>query len=112
MFAPDYSIVSDAKAALEVLVEVARERAAAGALADRSTWAEDCAERKRTLQRRTHFDDIPIKPQRVYEEMNRAFGTDTRYVTTIGLSQIQAAQLLRVTLATYPTRTDAQPQEP
>ncbi len=25
------------------------------------------------LQRRTHFDDIPIKPQRVYEEMNKAF---------------------------------------
>lgn len=96
VFAPDYSIVSDAKAALEVLVEVARERATAGALADRSTWAEDCAERKRTLQRRTHFDDIPIKPQRVYEEMNRAFGADTRYVTTIGLSQIQAAQLLHV----------------
>lgn len=96
VFAPDYSIVSDAKAALEVFVEVARERAAAGALADRTTWAEDCAERKRTLQRKTHFDNIPIKPQRVYEEMNRAFGADTRYVTTIGLSQIQAAQLLHV----------------
>lgn len=96
VFAPDYSIVSDAKAALEVLVEVARERAAAGSMADRSDWAEDCAERKRTLQRKTHFEDIPIKPQRVYEEMNRAFGADTRYVTTIGLSQIQAAQLLHV----------------
>ncbi|HVK27356.1 MAG TPA: glyoxylate carboligase [Nocardioides sp.] len=96
VFAPDYSIVSDARAALEVFVEVARERAAAGALADRSAWAEDCAERKRTLQRRTHFENIPIKPQRVYEEMNRAFGADTRYVTTIGLSQIQAAQLLHV----------------
>ncbi|QSR24459.1 glyoxylate carboligase [Nocardioides aromaticivorans] len=96
VFAPDYSIVSDARAALEVLVEVARERAAAGSMADRSDWAEDCAERKRTLQRKTHFEDIPIKPQRVYEEMNRAFGADTRYVTTIGLSQIQAAQLLHV----------------
>ena len=30
--------------------------------------------RKRTMQRKTHFDDIPIKPQRVYEEMNRVFG--------------------------------------
>ena len=28
--------------------------------------------------------------------MNRAFGPDTRYVSTIGLSQIQAAQLLHV----------------
>jgi tartronate-semialdehyde synthase len=48
------------------------------------------------MQRRTHFDDMPIKPQRVYEECNRAFGPDTRYVTTIGLSQIAAAQFLHV----------------
>jgi tartronate-semialdehyde synthase len=48
------------------------------------------------LQRKTHFDAVPIKPQRVYEEMNRAFGPDVRYVSTIGLSQIQAAQMLHV----------------
>ena len=28
----------------------------------------------------------------VYEEMNKAFGRDVCYVTTIGLSQIAAAQ--------------------
>jgi tartronate-semialdehyde synthase len=96
VFAPDYSIVSDARAALEVLVEVAKEWAADGKNPDRAAWAEECAERKRTLHRKTHFDNVPIKPQRVYEEMNRAFGAGTRYVTTIGLSQIQAAQLLHV----------------
>jgi beta-galactosidase GanA len=32
--------------------------------------------------------------------------------TDYGLNFSEAAQLLRVTLATYPTRTDAQPQEP
>ncbi|MCA0156180.1 glyoxylate carboligase [Tsukamurella sp. M9C] len=96
VFAPDYSIVSDAGAALEQLVEVARERRAAGTLADRSAWVESCAERKRTMQRRTHFDDVPIKPQRVYEEMNKAFGRDTRYVSTIGLSQIAGGQFLHV----------------
>ena len=48
------------------------------------------------MQRKTNFDDVPIKPQRVYQEMNKAFGPDTRYVSTIGLSQIQAAQLLHV----------------
>ncbi|PVP70514.1 glyoxylate carboligase, partial [Salmonella enterica subsp. enterica serovar Mbandaka] len=36
------------------------------------------------------------KPQRVYEEMNKAFGRDVCYVTTIGLSQIAAAQMLHV----------------
>jgi tartronate-semialdehyde synthase len=96
VFAPDYGIVSDAKAALELFVEAARERRDAGRLADRSAWAGECAERKRTLWRKTNFDVVPIKPQRVYQEMNTAFGKDVRYVSTIGLSQIQAAQLLHV----------------
>jgi tartronate-semialdehyde synthase len=96
VFAPDFGIVSDAKAALEVFVELAREWRAAGRLADRSQWAESCRQRKRTLQRRTSFNHTPIKPQRVYQDMNTAFGPDTRYVSTIGLSQIQAAQLLHV----------------
>ncbi|MHA6796994.1 glyoxylate carboligase [Pseudonocardia bannensis] len=96
VFAPDYGIVSDAHAALELFVEVARERRAAGRLPDRAEWVASCRERRRTMQRRTHFDDMPIKPQRVYEEMNRAFGRDVRYVSTIGLSQIAAAQFLHV----------------
>jgi tartronate-semialdehyde synthase len=96
VFAADYGIVSDAKAALELFVEAARERRDAGRLPDRTGWAADCAERKRTLWRKTNFDAVPIKPQRVYQEMNKAFGADVRYVSTIGLSQIQAAQLLHV----------------
>jgi tartronate-semialdehyde synthase len=96
VFPPDYGIVSDAGAALAVLIEVARERRAADRLPDRSAWAQQCRDRKRTMQRRTHFDDVPIKPQRVYEEMNKAFGPETRYVSTIGLSQIAAAQFLHV----------------
>jgi tartronate-semialdehyde synthase len=96
VFMPDYGIVSDAKAALELFVEVARELQAAGRLSDRRDWAEACAERKRTLHRKTHFENVPIKPQRVYEEMNQALGRETCYVTTIGLSQIAAAQFLHV----------------
>ncbi|MFD7104685.1 glyoxylate carboligase [Streptomyces celluloflavus] len=96
IFAPDYGIASDAKAALALFVEVARELDAVGELPDRSAWAAAAQERKAALQRRTHFDDVPIKPQRVYEEMNKAFGPDTRYVTAIGLSQIAGAQLLHV----------------
>ncbi|MFE3548859.1 glyoxylate carboligase [Streptomyces kronopolitis] len=96
IFAPDYGIASDARAALELFVEVAKEHKAAGALPDRAAWAAATQERKARLQRRTHFDDIPMKPQRVYEEMNKAFGPETRYVTTIGLSQIAGAQMLHV----------------
>ncbi|MDY7560659.1 glyoxylate carboligase [Pseudomonas sp. 10B1] len=93
---PDLGIVSDAGAALEMFIEVAREMHVAGTLKNRSAWLHSCQERKRTLQRKTHFDNVPVKPQRVYEEMNRYFGKDTCYVTTIGLSQIAGAQFLHV----------------
>lgn len=96
IFAPDFGITSDAGAALELFVEVARELKAAGELPDRTQWSAATQRRRAELQRRTHFDDIPIKPQRVYEEMNRAFGPQTRYVSTIGLSQIAGAQMLHV----------------
>jgi tartronate-semialdehyde synthase len=96
VFMPDYGIVSDAKAALELFVQVAKERKAAGTLKDYSNWAFRCAERKRLMLRKSHFEQIPIKPQRVYEEMNKAFPRDTIYVTTIGLSQIAGAQFLHV----------------
>src|SRR5271170_3205156 len=96
VFAPDYGIVSDAGAALRLFVEVARERKAAGGITERTEWVRECRHRRATMLRRTHFDNVPIKPQRVYEEMNRAFGPETRYVSTIGLSQIAAAQFLHV----------------
>jgi tartronate-semialdehyde synthase len=96
VFAPDYGIVSDAKAALELFVQVAREWKAAGRLNDYAEWAERCAERKRLMHRKTHFEQVPIKPQRVYEAMNAVFPRDTVYVTTIGLSQIAGAQFLHV----------------
>ena len=97
VFGPDYGIVSDAKAALELFVAVAGEWKASGRLKDRGAWEEECGERKRTLLRKTNFDNVPMKPQRVYQCLNRAFDDkDTCYVTTIGLSQIAAAQFLHV----------------
>ena len=96
VFGPDFGIVSDAGAALDLFIKVASEWKAAGKLRDRSEWAESCQQRKRTMQRRTHFEQAPIKPQRVYEEMNKVFGRDTCYISTIGLSQIAAAQFLHV----------------
>ena len=96
IFTPDYGIVSDAGAALGLFVDVAKAQRKAGKLPDRSAWAAECRERKRTMLRKSDFDDVPVKPQRVYQEMNEAFGKDACWVTTIGLSQIQAAQFLHV----------------
>ena len=96
VFTPDYGIVSDAKAALKLFVEAARERKAAGQLPNRSDWAHRCVERKRLMHRKTHYDNVPIKPQRVYEEINQACPRDTVYVSNIGLSQIAAGQFLNI----------------
>jgi tartronate-semialdehyde synthase len=96
VFEPQYGIVSDAKAALELFVQAARERKAAGKLKSFATWAARCAERKALMHRKTNYDNIPIKPQRVYQEMNAVFPRDTVYVSTIGLSQIAAAQFLNI----------------
>ena len=96
IFTPDFAVVSDAKAALEVFVEVAKERRDAGTLPERRTWVDQCVARKETMLRRTDFPNVPMKPQRVYQEMNAAFGRDTRYVSNIGLSQIAGAQFLHV----------------
>src|SRR4249920_1697731 len=82
VFSPDFGIVSDAKAALEQFVAVAREMKAAGKLKDRSEWVAQCQERTRTMQRKTNFDAVPMKPQRVYQCMNRAFDEDTCYIST------------------------------
>ena len=96
VFAPDLGIASDAGAALDELIALALERKVAGTLPDYSQWSAECRDRRATMHRKTHFDNVPVKPQRVYEEMNRAFGRDTTYVSTIGLSQIAGAQMLHV----------------
>ncbi|HEX4765630.1 MAG TPA: glyoxylate carboligase [Lichenihabitans sp.] len=96
VFGPDLGIVSDAGAALELFVTVAAEMKRAGTLKDRSAWAGSCLHRKKNMLRKSHFDAVPLKPQRVYQEMNEVFDRETCYVTTIGLSQIAGAQFLHV----------------
>ncbi len=96
VFGPDLGIVSDAKAALSLFIEVAREWRASGRLVDRSDWVAECQHRKDSMLRKTNYDQVPLKPQRVYQEMNEVFERDTCYVTTIGNSQIAGAQFLKV----------------
>ena len=57
MFAPDYGIVSDAKAALRLFVEVAKELKAEGRLPDRSAWIESHLEQAQ----RTHCQSGNLK---------------------------------------------------
>jgi len=95
VFCPDLGIVADARLALEALVAEARRRVGAGGPPARP-WAEECAARKRTMLRRTDFDERPIKPQRVFQEINAAFDRDTQFVTAIGLYQIASGQFQKI----------------
>ena len=58
----------------------------------------ECQGRKSSVDylRKTHYDNVPMKPHRVYQCMNRNLPKDTTYVSTIGLSQIAGAQFLHV----------------
>ena len=96
VFPPDLGIVADAGRALEMLLEEARDAKRRGALPQRAAWCGEVRERKRTLLRRTDFDTVPIKPQRVFQEVNAAFDDDTQFVTAIGLYQIASGQFQRV----------------
>jgi tartronate-semialdehyde synthase len=96
VFCPDLGIVADAGLALEALVEEARLRSRRGEIRRRNSWIASVQERKRTMLRRTDFAEVPIKPQRVFHEINRAFDDDTQFVTAIGLYQIASGQFQRI----------------
>jgi tartronate-semialdehyde synthase len=78
VFCPDLGIVSDCKTALTDFVEAAREYQNKGLLSDRSEWVREIRGRKATMHRQTNFDNIPIKPQRVFQEINNVFDDETR----------------------------------
>lgn len=96
VFSPELGIVADAGLALDALVAEAKARVALGALPAREAWLADVRARKATMHRRTDFDDVPIKPQRVFQEVNAAFDDDTQFVTAIGLYQILSGQLQKI----------------
>jgi tartronate-semialdehyde synthase len=92
VFPPDLGIVSDAKLALQALRQVAGQFTPAR---QPNGWVEHVRQLRYTLWRKTDFDNVPIKPQRVYQEMNEVFGRDTLIVTAIGLYQIWSGQFQR-----------------
>jgi tartronate-semialdehyde synthase len=72
-------------------------------LAEKMTQLREPGERvsaipKMRLQyeRRLDFDQIPIKPQRVFKEINEFFDEETIFTTCIGLNQIWSSQFQRI----------------
>jgi tartronate-semialdehyde synthase len=89
VFPPDLAVVSDAKLALSAMVDTARAMTSERAP---GAWVERVDELRSTLLRKTDFDNVPVKPQRAYQEMNAFFDEDAIVVTAIGLYQIFSGQ--------------------
>jgi len=89
IFAPDLGIVADAKYALEALIEVAAKE---GKKKD-AARIDSLQTLRKELRRKTDYDCVPIKPHRVYEELNNFFKNDAIFTTGCGLNQIWSGQL-------------------
>lgn len=96
VFGLDFGIVFDVKVVFELFVVVVQEWKVVGKLKDCSVWVVDCQECKCMLQCKMYFDNVLVKLQCVYEEMNKVFGCDICYVSMIGLLQIVVVQFLYV----------------
>ncbi|HET7479565.1 MAG TPA: thiamine pyrophosphate-dependent enzyme, partial [Rubrobacteraceae bacterium] len=89
VFPPDLAVVSDAKLALEAMLQTARDMTSER---ESDEWVDRVDELRSTLLRKTDFDDSPVRPQRAYQEMNEFFDEDAIMVTAIGLYQIFGGQ--------------------
>jgi tartronate-semialdehyde synthase len=93
IFAPDLGIVSDAKLALQALNEEVQQITPRRQPSERILRMPGLRDR---MVRPWDFNQVPIKPQRVFKELHEFFDEDTLYVTCIGLNQIWSSQYQRI----------------
>ena len=86
----EVAIISDAGLALDALMEEAQARTEPRPPSER---VASIPQERARLARKTDYDQVPIKAQRVYQEMNDYFGPDTIFTTGCGLNQIWSGQL-------------------
>ena len=129
VFAPDYGIVSDAGAALELLVDVAHARKGNGTLPDWSSWVQSCQERKRTLRSGAPTSTTPgqaaaglrgdeprVRPGDPVREHDRPLADRRRPVPArlpaAALDQLRAGRPARLDGASRPRRGRRRPADP
>lgn len=85
--------MSDAKLALQALLSEAKSR---GPEKEPGERVKLLPELRKSLKRKTYYENIPIKPQRVYHEINRVFDDETLFTTGCGLNQIWSGQFQEI----------------
>ena len=89
---PDLGVCADAKLTLQALLEELKRRKVKPL-----PKKIDIAQIRTKLERKTDYENVPIKPQRVFKEINEFFDEETVFVTCIGLNQIWSGQLQKIT---------------
>lgn len=93
VFEPDISILSDAKLAIDALSQEVKKLTKKRYASERVRALPALRE---SMKRKTFYEDTPIKPQRVYYEINKAFDDDTIFTTGCGLNQIWSGQFQEI----------------
>ncbi|MDP3000851.1 MAG: thiamine pyrophosphate-binding protein [Bryobacterales bacterium] len=89
----ELGIVADAKLALVALLEEARRR---GYRPEPSDRVKRLPALRGELARKTDYDNVPLKPHRVFQEINRFFPPNTIFTTGCGITQIWSGQLQNI----------------
>jgi len=89
----DLGVVSDAKLALQAMLKTVKEMTPRRQPTGRVKMIPDI---RKDMARRLDFDQVPIKPQRVFKEINEFFDEDTIFTTCIGLNQIWSSQFQEI----------------
>lgn len=96
VFEPDLAIVSDAGLAVRALTE---EVKAAGLKPMNPERAAGIPALRKVLERKTDYDDAPMMPHRVFQEVNETFGDETYFTAGCGITQIWGGQLQKINKA-------------
>jgi tartronate-semialdehyde synthase len=91
----DVGIVSDAKSALVALLEEAKKR---GYHPQPSERVKKLPETRTQLHRPMELDEVPIRPHRVFQELNKFFPPNTIFTAGCGITQIWSGQLQDIEL--------------
>jgi tartronate-semialdehyde synthase len=92
-FPVDLGIVGDAKRVMHEALSIAEQLTKPRPPDVRALAIPDTRHR---LARRLDFDGVPIRPHRVFKEINEFFGPETIFTTCIGLNQIWANQFMEI----------------
>ena len=91
----DVGIVSDAKSALVALLEEAKKRGYHPAPSER---VKQLPETRAKLHRPMDLNEVPIRPHRVFRELNNFFPPNTIFTAGCGITQIWSGQLQDIEL--------------